>query len=96
MKKIIITSLAFTLSGCLTTAQVTSYTEAVKATTNLVVQIGKDIVAFNCANADIIRVIAKDAGAASRVQSALDKNAKIAADTCPLLAGKPAVVVVGT
>ena len=86
---------AFPLSGCLTTAQVNSYTEAVRATTNLVVQIGKDVVAFNCANADVIRVIAKDAGAAARVQNALDRNAKIAADTCPLLAGKPAVVVSG-
>jgi len=56
-------------------------------------QIGTDIVAFDCANASLIYVIAQDAGASARVQSVLAKNQQIAYDACPLLDGNPSIVV---
>ncbi len=80
------------LAGC-TQAQLDRYTGAALATASVLKTIGKDIVAFDCANADLIYVIAKDAGAKGRVVDALDRNRSIAADACPALTGSPAIVV---
>jgi hypothetical protein len=82
------------LGGCLSTAQVQSYTAAVQATGALIKQIGTDVVVFDCANAALIQIIAKDVNAAARVQATLAKNAKLATDACPALTGSPAIAVV--
>lgn len=87
-------ALALALGGCLTTAQVQSYTAAVQATGVLLKQIGRDVVVFDCQNAALIEVIAKDVNAAARVQATLAKNAQLAADVCPAIAGTAAVKVV--
>jgi hypothetical protein len=81
--------LAVALGGC----DLSGYTAAVTATTTLVKQVGVDIVTFDCANADLIYVIAKDANASARVQATLAKNAQIAKDACPAITGNPPVVV---
>jgi hypothetical protein len=93
MKKLLIFALPAVLGGCVTSAQLSSYTSAVNATTTLFKQVGQDIVTFDCANANLIYVIAKDANASARVQATLAKNAQIAKDACPLLTGNPAIVV---
>ena len=80
------------LAGC-SASQLTQYTSAAVATTAVLKQIGTDIVTFDCANADLIYVIAKDAGASSRVQTALAKNDQIAKDACPAITGTPSIVV---
>ncbi len=92
-RQIIAVALAASLAGC-SAAQVVSYTAALNATSNVLKEIGHDLVAIDCASAGLIQVIAKDAGAAQRVQNVIDRNAKIAIDACPALTGKPAVQVV--
>jgi maleate cis-trans isomerase len=92
VKLITATLVASSLAAC-STVSIQKYTEAANATASVLRQIGADIVAFDCANASLIYVIAQDAGASSRVQSALAKNQQIAYDACPLLSGNPAIVV---
>ena len=86
------TLVAASLAAC-STASLQKYTAAVNATASVLKQIGTDIVAFDCANASLIYVIAQDAGASARVQSVLEKNQQIAYDACPLLDGNPSIVV---
>ena len=83
---------ALALAGC-STAQLAAWTGAANATLAVVKQVGTDIVQFDCANADLIYVIAKDANASARVQATLSKNAQIAHDACPAMLGTAAVVV---
>ncbi len=85
--------LAGSLGACSQT-QLTSYTVALTATGNVLKQIGQDVVAIDCASASLVQVIAKDAGAAARVQASLARNAAIARDACPSLTGAPAVQVI--
>ena len=90
MKAIALASTAcLALAGC----DLSGYTAAVTATTTFVKAVGTDIVTFDCGNASLIYVIAKDANASARVQATLSKNAQIAKDACPALTGNPAVVV---
>jgi hypothetical protein len=91
MKKLAFLAIPVALGGCQTT--LSQYTAAVTATTALAKQVGQDIVTFDCANASLIYVIAKDANASARVQATLSKNAQIAKDACPSLTGSPAIVV---
>lgn len=75
-----------TINWAQTNTNVATATAAVKA-------VGQDIVTFDCSNAALIYVIAKDANAQVRVQAALAKNAQIAKDACPALGVTPSVVV---
>jgi len=86
------TLIAASLAAC-STASLQKYTAAANATASVLKQIGSDIVAFDCANASLIYVIAQDAGASARVQGVLAKNQQIAYDACPLLSGSPSIVV---
>lgn len=92
MKLAILVFAPLTLAGC-TAAQIASYTGAANATLAVVKQIGVDVVTFDCANAGLIYVIAKDANASARVQATLAKNAQIAKDACPAMLGNASVVV---
>jgi maleate cis-trans isomerase len=83
---------ALALSAC-TSAQLAQWTSAATATAAVIKQIGSDIVAFDCANADLIYVIAQDANAGARVKATLAKNAQIAKDACPLINNSAAIVV---
>lgn len=102
MKKLLLTTCAaLSLVGCARnqdgsinwTQTTQNYVAGANATAGVLKQIGNDIVTFDCANADLLYVIAKDAGAASRVQSALGKNAQIAKDTCPAMDRTAKIVV---
>lgn len=85
---------AFALSaaGC-TQAQLDASVTVSTNVLKIVERIGQDIVTIDCQNAALIQVIAKDAGAAARVQNILNANAQIAKDACPSLTGSPAVQV---
>jgi hypothetical protein len=85
----ILAALSIALGGC----DLSGYTAAVNATATLAKQVGADIVTFNCANADLIYVIAKDANASARVQATLAKNSQIAKDACPALTGNASIIV---
>jgi hypothetical protein len=74
--------------------QLNNYTNAANATAGVLKQIGVDAVRFDCQYGDLIRVVARDAGAARRVQATLDRNAGLVHDACPALTGTPAVNVV--
>lgn len=97
MNKLAIIAALAALAGCATNpdgsinwnqtnTNVATVTTAAKA-------IGQDIVQFDCSNAGLIYVTAKDANAQARVQAALAKNAQIAKDACPSLTGNASVVV---
>lgn len=102
MRKLSIVGLAIGLAACATnpdgtinwTQSTTNYANALNATTNVVKAIGQDIVAIDCKYGALVEVIAKDAGAAQRVQNALAKNTKVINDACPMLVGSPPVQVV--
>jgi antitoxin component HigA of HigAB toxin-antitoxin module len=92
MKRIAILAASLSLTGC-SAAQLAQYTGAAVATASVLKQIGQDIVTFDCANADLIYVIAKDAGASSRVQNVLAANRQIAIDACPALNATAKIIV---
>jgi maleate cis-trans isomerase len=88
--------IGFGVSGCSSATfqkDLASITGAANAVAPIVKSIGADVVAIECSSASLVSVVAKDAGAAARVQKALAANAKVATDACPLLTGSPAVVV---
>lgn len=84
------TAIAASLAGC---ANLTPQQQAnLQLQLQIAKQIGSDAVQIWCATSGVIYVIANDIDAKARVSVALGKNAKAAADACPMLTN-PTVTV---
>lgn len=76
-------ALAASLAGC---ANLTAQQQAnLQLQLQVAKQIGSDAVQIWCAASGVIYVVANDIDAKARVTVALGKNAKAAADACPMI-----------